>query len=245
MVAILAVIAIIVVVFYSIITPSTQAHTVPSSFTFPKVTPDPKPLQILGPAGERFRFIKTGETTCGKYVIAEAVIPPGTGPMPHVHTLTNEWFYTPDGGITLEIGEHPYKSITEIPGDTAPKDFLHLAQTAPGDIHYGPQYIIHGFMNQTDQPKRLTFVWAPDAGVTEYFRSVGQPLPDYNNPPAINPKNKELFITQAPKYGINQSANFFQYIENVVPVNYAFSDTDPHLKELNELLSNKNCLANR
>jgi hypothetical protein len=31
---------------------------------FASVTPDQKPLQILGPAGEQFRFIKTGKTPC-------------------------------------------------------------------------------------------------------------------------------------------------------------------------------------
>jgi mannose-6-phosphate isomerase-like protein (cupin superfamily) len=218
-----------------------------AEFSFPQVTPEPKPLQILGPAGERFRFVKTGKTTCGKYVIAEAIIPPGTGPMPHVHIRTNEWFYTPDGGITLEMGEHQYKNVKEIPGKNVPKDTLRLKATQPGDIHYGPQYIIHGFMNQTNEPKRLTFVWTPDAGVTDYFKAVGQPLPDYDNPPPINPKNKELFINQAPKYGINQSRSYYQYIENVIPTNYAFSESelDSHFKELVTLLTDKSCSANR
>jgi hypothetical protein len=206
----------------------------------PRVIPDQNPLQILGPAGEQFRFIKTGKTTCGKYAMAEAIIPAGTGPMPHIHIKTDEWFYTPDGGITLEVGESRYKSIREIPGKSAPKDILRLQQTESGDIHYGPRGFMHGFMNQTSQVKRITFVWAPDLGVTDYFRAVGQPLPDYDNPPPINPRNKELFVSQAPKYGINQSSSFFQYVENVMPANYAFPQ-EKHMQELMTLLTDQRC----
>jgi hypothetical protein len=231
--------AILVTAFVGVLHPMWAAEP-----TFPTVVSDPNPLQILGPAGEQFRFIKTGETTCGKYVIAEAIIPAGTGPMPHIHIKTNEWFYTPDGGITLEMGEREYKSIQEIPGKTAPKDILRLQETQPGDIHYGAKGIMHGFMNQTSQSKRLTFVWAPDLGVTDYFRAVGQPLPDYDNPPPINPKNKELFVSQAPKYGINQSSSFFQYVENVIPPNYAFPHGS-HNQELQALIANKSCPAKR
>jgi len=209
---------------------------------FPKIQPDPQPLQILGPAGELFKFVKTGATTCGKYVIAEALIPPGTGPLPHVHTLTNEWFYTPDGGLTLEMGQKLYKTTSDIPGKTAPKEVLHLMSAEPGDIHYGAQYIMHGFMNQTKEPKRLTFIWAPDAGVTDYFKEVGQALPDYDNPPAIDPRSKEIFVTSAPKYGIMQSSSYFQYVENLVPENYDLPDVGGmHYDELVALLSNQDC----
>lgn len=238
----LSLIAVLICITSIFLAPTTAIAGTTAKPTFPQIQPDPHPLQILGPAGELFRFIKTGETTCGKYAIAEAVIPPGTGPLPHVHTLTNEWFYTPDGGLTLEMGEKPYKTTSNIPGKTAPKEVLHLISAEPGGIHYGPQYIMHGFMNQTKEPKRLTFVWTPDAGVTDYFKEVGQPLDDYNNPPPIDPNNKELFIKSAPKYGIMQSSSYFQYVENVVPENYDLPDFGGmHYDELVALLSDRGC----
>lgn len=71
------------------------------SFKFPDVKPDPNPLRILTPAKEQFTFIKTGATTCHQYTMVEAIIPPGAGPLPHIHHFTDEWFYFPEGGITL------------------------------------------------------------------------------------------------------------------------------------------------
>jgi quinol monooxygenase YgiN/mannose-6-phosphate isomerase-like protein (cupin superfamily) len=206
----------------------------PAGFDFPKVIPDPNPLQILGPAGERFTFTKTCATTGGRYVMADALIPPGAGPLPHIHHYTDEWFYFPDGGLTLEMGSNIYPNINKVPGVNLPKEQLHLAKADPGSLFYGPKYHVHGFINPGQKPRRLIFVWTPDDGITEYFKEVGQPMPDPSNPPAINPKSKALFISQAPKYGINQSAYFNQYID---AIDHNFPKMDNHVDELLALLA--------
>jgi hypothetical protein len=206
-------------------------------FPFPKIIPDPKPLQILGPAGELFTFVKTGATTCGQYVMAESVVPPGEGPMPHIHHYTNEWFYFPDGGITIMHSDKTFPDLNVVPGENAPKVRFHLEETAPGSLYYGERYYVHGFTNTSDAPKRLVFIWTPDdpeVGITSYFKAVGQPVLDPAHPPSVNPKNRELFVTQAPKFGINQSTGFWKYIN---AVDYKFPKMDQHLSEFQALLA--------
>jgi mannose-6-phosphate isomerase-like protein (cupin superfamily) len=204
------------------------------AFQWPEIQADPTPLIIQGPAGEIFRFVKTGETTCGRYSMADAVIPAGAGPPPHIHHWTDEWFYFPDGGIVIFMSEETYPDVNVVPGYQVPKGHVHRYRTKPGDLFYGPRYYIHGFVNDTQTTRRLIFVWTPDK-VTEYFREVGQIITDINTLPPISDRNKELFASQAPKYGINQSRRLDEYVAQ-------WSDTtqaaDPHGAELMALLAN-------
>jgi hypothetical protein len=40
----------------------------------------------LAVVGDVYRFLATGEDTSGKYALWEAIVPPGGGPTPHVHS---------------------------------------------------------------------------------------------------------------------------------------------------------------
>ena len=55
--------------------------------------------------GDVYRFLVTGDDTNGKYAIWEAIVPPGGGPPPHVHSREEEGFYILEGEITLQVGE--------------------------------------------------------------------------------------------------------------------------------------------
>lgn len=187
-------------------------------FKFPEIPPDPTGFSILTPASETFKFVKTGATTCGQYAMVEAIIPPGGGPLPHIHHWQDEWFYFPDGGLTLGTGSNLYPDLDQVPGVNLPKERFHQVLTQPGQLFYSSRYHVHAFTNASKEAKRVIFVWAADdlqTGISNYFREVGQPLPDPANPPPVNPKNKGLFVSQAPKYGINQSSYFYQYISSV------------------------------
>jgi mannose-6-phosphate isomerase-like protein (cupin superfamily) len=205
---------------------------------FPDVKSDLAPTYVQGPAGEIFTFLKTGRSTCGTYVMADGVIPPGAGPFPHVHHFTDEWFYFPDGGLTIEMGVREYPDINIIPGKNAPKDHLYLYNTRPGDIVYGPRYIIHGFHNRTNKSHRLVVVWSPadkpGVDITDYFLEAGQVLTDPKNPPPIGAQNKELFVTIAPKYGINQSSSLDEYVS---ATSYEMPKMDNHYRDLVKLLA--------
>src|SRR5271165_4796116 len=60
--------------------------------------------RTVGVVGDVYRFLATGEDTNGKYALWEAIVPPGGGPPPHVHTREEEGFYILEGEITLMIG---------------------------------------------------------------------------------------------------------------------------------------------
>ncbi len=40
--------------------------------------------------GDVYRFLATGEDTGGKYAMWEAIVPPGGGPPPHIHSREEE-----------------------------------------------------------------------------------------------------------------------------------------------------------
>ena len=55
--------------------------------------------------GDVYRFLATGDDTNGKYALWEAIVPPGGGPPPHVHSREEEGFYILEGEITLQIDD--------------------------------------------------------------------------------------------------------------------------------------------
>ena len=55
--------------------------------------------------GDVYRFLATDDDTNGEYAMWEAIVPPGGGPPPHVHSREEEGFYILDGEITFQIGD--------------------------------------------------------------------------------------------------------------------------------------------
>jgi len=238
----LALITFSLILLTSMTVPSTLVNA--KSFEFPSVKPEPNPLKILTPASEYFTFIKTGDTTCHKYTMVDAIVPPHVGPLPHIHHFNDEWFYFPEGGITLEMSSEASPDINLIPGFNAPKQKLHLVKTTRKSLFYGSRFYMHGFFNNTDSPKRVIMVWSPDdenVGMSSYFRAVGQHILS-SEIPEVNQKNKELLVSEAPKYGINQSTSPEQYVSGT---DYNFPHhANNHKQELVSLLqSGENCSA--
>src|SRR6478672_13756033 len=61
--------------------------------------------RTIAVVGDVYRFLATGEDTNGKYTLFEAIVPPGGGPPPHVHSREEEGFYILEGEITFTIGD--------------------------------------------------------------------------------------------------------------------------------------------
>jgi mannose-6-phosphate isomerase-like protein (cupin superfamily) len=61
--------------------------------------------RTIAVVGDVYRFLATGDDTNGKYAMWEAIVPPGGGPPPHVHSREEEGFYILEGEITFMIGE--------------------------------------------------------------------------------------------------------------------------------------------
>src|SRR5262245_45689200 len=133
--------------------------------------------------GDVYRFLATGEDTNGKYALFEALVGPGGGPPPHVHSREEEGFYILEGEITYTInGERVVATagaFANMPGGT-----------------------LHSFKNESSQPARMLVSLAP-AGLEQMFFEVGVPLPE-GSTTALPPTKEEIekLLPIASKYGI-------------------------------------------
>jgi quercetin dioxygenase-like cupin family protein len=133
--------------------------------------------------GDVYRFLATGEDTNGKYALWEALVPPGGGPPPHVHSREEEGFYVLEGEITFTIGDQ------------------RLVATA-GMFANMPVGTPHSFKNESGQPAKMLISVAP-AGLEQKFFEIGVPLAE-GATTALPPRQEEIerLLAVAPKYGI-------------------------------------------
>lgn len=139
--------------------------------------------RTIAVVGDVYRFLATGEDTNGKYAIWEAIVPPGGGPPPHVHSREEEGFYILEGEITFQIGEE------------------RLVATA-GMFANMPVGTQHSFKNESTLPAKMLISVAP-AGLEQMFFEVGVPVAQgatTASPPTKDEIEKLLAI--APRYGI-------------------------------------------
>jgi mannose-6-phosphate isomerase-like protein (cupin superfamily) len=65
----------------------------------------------IGVVGDVFRFLVMGEDTDGRYAQWEAIVPPGDGPPPHIHSREEEGFYILEGEITIQVGDSRFVAV--------------------------------------------------------------------------------------------------------------------------------------
>src|ERR1700732_655983 len=133
--------------------------------------------------GDVYRFLATGEDTNGQYALWEAIVPPGGGPPPHVHSREEEGFYVLEGEITILVGD---KRLVAGPGV-----FANMPVGTP-----------HSFKNETDRPAEMLISVAP-AGLEKMFFEVGVPVAQ-GATTAAPPKKEEIekLLAVADRYGI-------------------------------------------
>ena len=139
--------------------------------------------RIIAVVGDVYRFLATGEDTNGKYALWEAIVPPGGGPPPHVHSREEEGFYVLEGEITFQIGDQ------------------RLVASA-GTFANMPVGMPHSFKNESGKTARLLISVAP-AGLEKMFCEFGVPLPE-GSTTALPPTKEEIekLLAVAPKYGL-------------------------------------------
>jgi quercetin dioxygenase-like cupin family protein len=139
--------------------------------------------RTIAVVGDVYRFLTTGDDTNGKYALFEALVGPGGGPPPHVHSREEEGFYVLEGEITFTInGER-------------------VVATA-GTFANMPVGTPHSFKNESNKPARMLISVAP-AGLEKMFFEVGVPLPEGTTsalPPT--PEEIERLLAAAPRFGI-------------------------------------------
>src|SRR5262249_28882916 len=139
--------------------------------------------RTLAVVGDVYRFLATSEDTNGKYALLEAIVPPGGGPPPHVHSREEEGFYILDGEITFTIGD---KRLVASAGM-----FANMPVGTP-----------HSFKNESTRPAKMLISVAP-AGLEQMFFEFGVPLPE-GSTTALPPTKEEIekLLAIAPRYGI-------------------------------------------
>ncbi|QDV30296.1 Quercetin 2,3-dioxygenase [Planctopirus ephydatiae] len=139
--------------------------------------------RTIGVVGDVYRFLATGEDTNGKYAMWEAIVPPGGGPPPHIHSREEESFYILEGEITFQTNDQQ------------------LVAKA-GMYANMPVGCLHSFKNESGKPAKMLISVAP-AGLEQMFFEVGQPLTD-GATTALPPTKAEIekLLEFAPRYGI-------------------------------------------
>lgn len=137
--------------------------------------------RTIAVVGDVYRFLATGEDTNGKYALWEAIVPPGGGPPPHVHS--REEVYILEGEITFQVGE---KRIVASAGM-----FANMPIGTP-----------HSFKNETNRPAKMLISVAP-AGLEQMFFEVGVSVAQgaTTAPPPTKDEIEKL-LAVAPGYGV-------------------------------------------
>jgi mannose-6-phosphate isomerase-like protein (cupin superfamily) len=138
--------------------------------------------RTVGVVGDVYRFLATGEDTNGKYALWEALVPPGGGPPPHVHSREEEGFYVLESEITFLIGD---KRLVASPGM-----FANMPVGTP-----------HAFKNESGQQAKM-LIWVAPAGLERMFFECGVPLPKGAKAPPPTREEIEKLLAVAPRYGI-------------------------------------------
>jgi quercetin dioxygenase-like cupin family protein len=148
----------------------------------PIINTPPQGRTIAG-VGDVYRFLATGDDTNGKYALFEALVGPGGGPPPHVHSLEEEGFYVLEGEINFTINGERVVATAGM--------FANMPVGTP-----------HSFKNESNKPARMLISVAP-AGLEKMFFEVGVPLPE-GATTALPPTKEEIekLIVIAPGYGI-------------------------------------------
>ncbi|MEJ5177783.1 cupin domain-containing protein [Erwinia sp. MYb416] len=185
---------------------------------FSQITHDPNPLVVNGePEGASIKFLRTGKSTDGRYLMAEVEVPPGSGPPLHVHTQTDEWFYTPEGGVVMLMGTKKYDDLDN-PPDISGRDTIRMVPMKKGSLVFGPRHSIHGYLNVTDKTIIVQLIWTPDTekkSILGYFESITKPILPGLKGAKNNPIVQLKAVSEPRDYGMMFSTGFWKYAERV------------------------------
>lgn len=138
--------------------------------------------RTIAVVGDLYRFLATGDETNGKYAMFEAIVPPGGGPPPHIHSREEESFLILEGEIVFTV------------------DGERIIATA-GTFANMPVGSLHSFKNATDKTARMIISVAP-AGLEKMFLEVGVPVKMGDTPPPPSKAEIEKLLAVAPTYGV-------------------------------------------
>jgi mannose-6-phosphate isomerase-like protein (cupin superfamily) len=129
-----------------------------------------------------YTFKATTDTTNGSLTLAEATVPPGGGPPPHVHPHTDETFVILGGELEFLNGTETF-----IAGE--------------GDFVFIPRGTRHRFRNVGLHVARLLFMFTP-AAMEGFFLEIGTDARAGQAPSPMTPEQQRQIVELAPKYDL-------------------------------------------
>jgi quercetin dioxygenase-like cupin family protein len=133
--------------------------------------------------GDRYTIKCSGNDTGGAFALIEAVVTPGNGPPPHIHSREDEAFYVLEGEIQFHADGSDFT--------TTSGTWVTLAR---GSLHY--------FKNNGSTPARMLVLVTP-SGLENYFLEIGrEALPGETEPVLPTPEDIQKIRETAPKYGL-------------------------------------------
>jgi quercetin dioxygenase-like cupin family protein len=137
----------------------------------------------IAQSGDLNRFLVVSEHTGGAYSQWEAIVPPGGGPLLHVHSREAESFYVLEGQVVFQLGQ--------------------IRQIAPAGTFVNlPVGVPHCFRNETSSVARLLITVAPAGLEGLFFESGVEVEPGTLTAPIPANDEREKIRAAAPRYGI-------------------------------------------
>jgi quercetin dioxygenase-like cupin family protein len=109
-------------------------------------------------SGDVYRIIATGAETGGSLAFGEALVPPGSGPVPHVHPRSDEAFLIVEGELEFLISDD-------------------LSVAVAGDFVFVPRGTRHRFRNISDRMARMFFIFTPGGPERLFLEGGDAPTP--------------------------------------------------------------------
>ncbi|MFJ5776460.1 cupin domain-containing protein [Streptomyces sp. NPDC093094] len=129
-----------------------------------------------------YSFKAISENTGGNLTLAEATVPPGGGPPPHIHPNADEAFYILSGDIEFLNGEKTFVAGT-------------------GDFVFVPRGTRHRFRNVGLQTAHLLFMFTP-AYLEKFFMEIGQEARAGEAPQPLTAEQRQMIVDLAPRHDL-------------------------------------------
>ncbi|MGI5480678.1 cupin domain-containing protein [Streptomyces lavendofoliae] len=129
-----------------------------------------------------YTFKATRENTGGSLTFAEASVPPGGGPPPHIHPHADEAFYILNGDIEFLNGEKTFTAHD-------------------GDFVFVPRGTRHRFRNVGLHVSRMLFLFTP-AYLEKFFMEIGHEARAGEAPVPLTDEQKRQIAELAPKHDL-------------------------------------------
>jgi quercetin dioxygenase-like cupin family protein len=133
-------------------------------------------------AGDTYTIKLAGEQTGDRFAVVHFDIPPGGGPVPHMHTREFEGFVITQGDVELYADGEIITAHVE-------------------DVAVLPANIPHCFKNRTKSRSEMIAIVAP-AGFDRFIQKAGQPAIAGQDGPPINSEEMQRLVAAADEFGV-------------------------------------------